>query len=105
MSIRHVKRKPPKSKKQSPKRGKSYRDEEGIKRFGLRVREIRKAKGITQEELVRRTGFELKQIGRIERGEVNTSISHAFKIAEALEVSYSELFSTEPFKVEKKKDK
>ena len=84
--------------KQSNKRGKSYRDEVGIKSFGEKIVEIRKAKKITQEELVRRTGFELRQIGRIERGEVNTSISHILKLAEALEVSEAELFSKRPFK-------
>lgn len=79
--------------KQKPKRGKTYRDEIGIKAFGSRVVEMRKAKNITQEELVRRTGFDLRQIGRIERGEVNTSISHVFKLAEALEIAPGELFN------------
>lgn len=102
MSLYGVKKKSP---KQNNKRGKSYRDEAGIKRFGARVVEIRKVKKITQEELVRRTGFELRQIGRIERGEISTSISHAFKLAEALEVPDTELFSTRPFKLPKKKNK
>ena len=82
--------------KQSNKRGKSYRDEAGIKRLGLRIKEIREAKNITQEELVRQTGFELRQIGRIERGEISTSVSHVLKIAEALKVDAFELFTTNP---------
>lgn len=73
-------------------RRKSYRDEAGIKRFGDRMRELRKAKNITQEELVRLTGFELRQVGRIERGEVSTNLSHVFKIAECLGVPVHELF-------------
>lgn len=56
------------------------------------MREIRKSQNITQEELVRRTGFDLRQIGRIERGEVSTNISHVFKIAECLGVQVHELF-------------
>ena len=95
-----MKKKPP---KQYSKRGKSYRDDAVIKKVGARIVEIRKVKKITQEELVRRTGFELRQIGRIERGEINTSISHLSKIAEALEVPDTELLSTRPFKVKKKK--
>ena len=73
-------------------RRKSYRDEVGIKRVGDRMREIRKSKNITQEELVRLTGFDLRQIGRIERGEVSTNLSHIFRIAECLGVPVHELF-------------
>ena len=73
-------------------RGKTYRDEAGIKKFGARVKEIRKAKNITQEELVHKTGFDLSQIGRIERGLINTSLSHVLRLAECLGVSPTELF-------------
>lgn len=71
---------------------KYFRDDQFVKKFGKRLREIRKAKNITQEELVYRTGFELSQIGRIERGTVNTSISHVAAIAKALGVPAAELF-------------
>jgi transcriptional regulator with XRE-family HTH domain len=84
-----MKRPPPKT---TLTKRKSYRDEAGIKKFGDRMREVRKSLGITQEELVRRTGFDLRQIGRIERGEVSTNLSHVFKIAECLGVSVQELF-------------
>jgi len=82
-----------KTKPKSPTalRGKTYRDSDGIKMFGARLKELRKAKKITQEELVRKTGFDLSQIGRIERGFFNTSLSHILKIAECLEVSPHEL--------------
>lgn len=49
-------------------------------------------KGMSQEQLALETGFELSQIGRIERGEVNTSISHLAAIARALGISPHELF-------------
>nr|WP_305121787.1 helix-turn-helix transcriptional regulator [Pedobacter mongoliensis] len=54
--------------------------------------QIRKEKGITQEDLVQRTGFELKQIGRIERGEVNPTLSSIAAIARGLEVDLKQLF-------------
>ena len=73
-------------------RGKTYRDNDGIKEFGARLKEIRKEKKITQEELVRKPGFDLSQIGRIERGLINTSLSHILKIARCLGVPPSELF-------------
>lgn len=69
-----------------------YRDEKFIKKFGLQVRELRKTKGISQEKLAGDTGFEVSQIGRIERGEINTSISHVAAIAKALKVKPEELF-------------
>ena len=69
-----------------------YRDEKFIKKFGLRLKEIRKAKKISQEKLALETGFELSQIGRIERGEINTSISHVAAISKALKINPTELF-------------
>ncbi|MDB5223921.1 MAG: putative transcriptional regulator with C-terminal domain [Chitinophagaceae bacterium] len=72
---------------------KYYRDEKFIKQFGKRLKEVRLAKSVSQEELAGRTGFELSQIGRIERGTVNTSLSHVAAIAKALKVKPAELFS------------
>ena len=69
-----------------------YRDEKFIKNFGQRLKNIRNAKKISQEQLAGETGFELSQIGRIERGEINTSISHVAAIAKALKVKPEELF-------------
>lgn len=69
-----------------------YKDERFIKRFGQRLRELRKEKNLSQEELAWQTGFELSQIGRIERGEINTSISHVSAIAKVLKVKPEELF-------------
>lgn len=68
-----------------------YRDNKFLKRFGDKLREIRKAKGISQEELANETGFQLSQIGRIERGEINTSISHLSALSKALKVTPKEL--------------
>ena len=69
-----------------------YRDEKFIKKFGQRLREIRKSKKMSQETLALDSGFELSQIARIERGEINTSISHVAAIAKALRVKPEELF-------------
>ena len=94
-----------KPKKLVKKRGKTYRNSEGIKKFGERLREIRLSKNITQEQLEHSTGFDLSQIGRIERGVINTSISHVFKLAECLGVAPSELFTFPSAKSEVKKGK
>lgn len=74
-----------------------FRDDIFIKQFGNRLKQVRKAKKVSQEELSYRTGFELSQIGRIERGTVNTSISHVSAIAKALDVPTAELFNFDPY--------
>jgi transcriptional regulator with XRE-family HTH domain len=68
------------------------RNDKAIKAFGKRLIEIRKAKGVSQEELAYRCDIELSQIGRIERGVINTSISNVFLIAKALKIEPKELF-------------
>ena len=70
----------------------AYQDKKFIKKFGAKVREVRKSQKLSQEELAWDCGFELSQIGRIERGTINTSISHVAKIAEVLKVEPAELF-------------
>jgi transcriptional regulator with XRE-family HTH domain len=71
--------------------GNQFRDQEFIDKICQKIIEIRKAKGIVQEDLVDRTGFGIKQIGNIERGISNTSISNIAAIARALEVHPKEL--------------
>lgn len=71
---------------------KYLRHSEGVRRFGAKVKALRKAKGMSQEQLAWETGMEFSQINRIENGVINTSISSAFIIAEALKIEVSELF-------------
>ena len=68
------------------------RNDEGIKAFGKNLKKIRKEKNVTQEQLAFDTGLELSQIGRIERGVINTSISNVFEIAKALNIEVKKLF-------------
>lgn len=75
--------------------GSQYRDQEFIKKVCQKIIEIRNKKGIVQEDLVDRTGFGIKQIGNIERGVSNTSISNIAAIARALEVHPRELLDFE----------
>jgi transcriptional regulator with XRE-family HTH domain len=62
------------------------------KRFGERVRELRQAKGLSQEELAFRAKVHRTYLGSIERGERNPALKNIAAIAKALEVSLSELF-------------
>lgn len=68
------------------------RNEKAIKLFGKNLKKVRKDKGITQEQLSYDTGIELRQIGRIERGEINTGISTVMDIADALKINPRDLF-------------
>lgn len=62
-----------------------------MKAFGVRIRELREAKGMSQPELAYLCEWEYSQINRIELGKINTSISHVFHLAEKLGVKPSEL--------------
>ena len=61
--------------------------------FGRRVRELRKARGFSQEELAHRVGIHYTYVGGIERGERNPALANIGRIATALGVSIAELFS------------
>lgn len=62
-------------------------------RFGNRIKELRRAKGLSQEELAFKAGLHRTYLGGIERGERNPSLKNITAIAEALAITLSELFS------------
>ena len=57
-----------------------------------RLEEIRKAKGITQEELANALEVSRQTVGSLENGRYNPSIIFAFKIARFFDVSIEEVF-------------
>ena len=67
--------------------------ERGQKRFGEKVRELRREKKLSQEELAFRAGIHRNYLGGIERGERNPCLNNILSIADALEISPAELFS------------
>ena len=60
-----------------------------------RLEEIRKAKGITQEELANALEVSRQTVGSLENGRYNPSMILAFKIARFFEVSIEEVFMYE----------
>jgi transcriptional regulator with XRE-family HTH domain len=62
-----------------------------LKRFARNVRNLRKEKGWTQEELARRADLHRTYIGSIERHERNVSLVNVENIARALGVQAREL--------------
>lgn len=75
------------------------RDIEYIKAFGLNLKKLRTENKMPQEELANSSDIPISQIGRIERGEINTTISTVYAISKALEIDIKELFN---FTIEKK---
>lgn len=67
-----------------------------LQKVGLRIKEIRKSKAMTQDHLGDISNFHSTYIGGLERGERNISISNLQKLAEALDVKISEFFMFTP---------
>lgn len=59
--------------------------------FGQAVREARKARGVSQEELAHRSGVDRSYMSSIERGEQNVGLMSMSRVAAALGVTLSEL--------------
>jgi transcriptional regulator with XRE-family HTH domain len=59
---------------------------------GNNVKRLRKAKGLTQEQLAVDSGIDLTYAGGIERGKRNPSLEVLVRIAAALDVRLGELF-------------
>jgi transcriptional regulator with XRE-family HTH domain len=62
------------------------------KELGKRIREIRKIKGLTQEELGEKANLNYKFVGELERGKVNVSLDSLVRISKALEIYIGDLF-------------
>jgi transcriptional regulator with XRE-family HTH domain len=60
-------------------------------RFGLRLRELREAKELSQEAFAAECGLDRTYISGIERGRRNVSLRNIEVIAKALGISISEL--------------
>lgn len=60
-------------------------------KFGLRLKEIRKANGLSQEKLAEIANLHRTYIGMIERAEKNITLINIEKIAQALNVEIKDL--------------
>tara|TARA_R100001039_G_C1850908_1_gene111227 strand:+ start:490 stop:759 length:270 start_codon:yes stop_codon:yes gene_type:complete len=60
--------------------------------FGAKVRDLRRARGLSQESFALLTGLDRSYMGGVERGERNVSLQNIYKIANALNVSLEFLF-------------
>jgi transcriptional regulator with XRE-family HTH domain len=61
--------------------------------FGARIRSLRTARGLSQEQMAELTGFHRTYIGMVERGERNISLANIGVFADRFDMSVSELFN------------
>ena len=65
------------------------------RQVGERIREIRLAKGISQEALAHEIGLHRTYVGSLERGERNPSLQVVSRLARLLEVSTDQLLAVD----------
>ena len=62
---------------------------------GRRIRELRKAKGLSLAQLAERADLNDKHLGLVERGDENLTLKSIRKIAAALDVPIADLFPSD----------
>lgn len=75
--------------------GVSEADAVSAGRLGARVRDLRRGRGLTLEELAERSGVSRAMISKLERGEKNPTLVVAAKLAEGFGVTLSQLVGME----------
>ncbi len=67
------------------------RNKKLLENFGMHLKNLRLEKSLSQEDLANDADIPINQIGRIERGEINPSLSTLYAIATALSLKLHEL--------------
>ena len=62
------------------------------KKIYLKLKEIRKKKGLTLSDVADKSGMNIQKVGRMERGETQISVDNLNKIAKVLNVPVSSIF-------------
>ncbi|MEO0899602.1 MAG: helix-turn-helix transcriptional regulator [Bacteroidota bacterium] len=65
--------------------------QEFLTAFGKRVKELRKERGMTQVELEAKSGLDVRQIQRIEAGDVNFTIETLLRLAKGFIIDLAKL--------------
>lgn len=64
-------------------------------RFGANLKKLRESYRMTQEQLCFEANLSKNQIGNIERGEVNATISTVYSLSKAFKIPVKDLFDFE----------
>jgi transcriptional regulator with XRE-family HTH domain len=70
----------------------TVRNKKFLNRLAANLKNARKKRGLTQEDLADKSGLALSQIARIETGQLNTTVSTVFVLLQALGADANELF-------------
>lgn len=71
------------------------RDERLLRRFGARVRALRRAAGLSQQALADRARMDWRYLGAVERAQQNPSLEVIGRIARGLDLPVDQLFYLE----------
>lgn len=63
-----------------------------LTKLGSKIRELRKARGFSQEDFAAEVGLDRTYMGSVERGERNIAALNLIRIAKCLKVEVGELF-------------
>jgi transcriptional regulator with XRE-family HTH domain len=66
-------------------------------KIGLRIKELRKAKGLSQEQLALKAEIDRTYMASVENGKRNVAIVNIEKILSALEISFTQFFNSPLF--------
>jgi transcriptional regulator with XRE-family HTH domain len=66
-----------------------------LKKLGMRIKELRRKKKMTQEILSARSDLNTKHLSEVERGSINISIQKLDLLAQSLEISLPTLLDVE----------
>jgi transcriptional regulator with XRE-family HTH domain len=64
-----------------------------LENFGARLRSLREARGLSQEQLAFNCGLDRTYVGSVERGERNISLINIKRLAASLDVKVEELLT------------
>ncbi|RCU49279.1 XRE family transcriptional regulator [Corallincola holothuriorum] len=60
--------------------------------FGIKLKTLRKSRGLSQQELAKLANLDRSYIGGVERGDRNISLVNISNLAKALNINIDELF-------------
>ena len=63
-------------------------------KIGLRIKELRKAKGLSQEQLALKAEIDRTYMASVENGKRNVAIVNIEKIINALDITFQDFFSS-----------
>jgi transcriptional regulator with XRE-family HTH domain len=66
---------------------------ESVEEIGARIKNLRKEKGLSLEELSELTGFEVEMLDRIEKDEVQPQLGTVIKLSKALDSAFGRIVS------------